>query len=92
VQYIDQRSHPYLLLAHFAWAVLLNVKPFVAQGISHYVIQLQTDSSGNVQRKPEFVGGPVLQDSYGGGGTKAAKKGNQRQLSQPKTIFFRLIR
>jgi hypothetical protein len=28
VQYIDQRSRPYLL-ARFAWAILLNVKPFV---------------------------------------------------------------
>ena len=71
VQHVDQKSHPYLL-ARFAWAILLNVKPFVTQAVSRYVIRLQTDSSGKVQRKAELVTGLALQGSYGGGGTKAA--------------------
>jgi hypothetical protein len=71
VQYLDDRSRPYLF-ARFAWAVILHVKPFITLGTGRYVVRIHTDNNGKVEQKTEFVGGPLLRSGYGGGGSKAA--------------------
>ncbi|KIW92546.1 uncharacterized protein Z519_06393 [Cladophialophora bantiana CBS 173.52] len=65
VQYLDSAARPYLF-AHFAWAILLQVKPFVTASFSRHVIRISTNGEGKAEYKLEHLSGLQLQDYYGG--------------------------
>lgn len=77
VQYLDENAH-YYLFARFAWAILLQVKPFIIAGFSRHVIRIQTSGEDKTNRKEEFLNGSQLKAYYGGGGSKRATPLNKR--------------
>ncbi|KAN0069189.1 hypothetical protein V8E54_012818 [Elaphomyces granulatus] len=83
-QYLHRNSHPYLF-AHFAWAILLQVKDFVLSSPRN-VVQLHITTVEDGVKKKEYKTGFItaeqLMKDYGGGGTKAATpmgKGKRRR-------------
>jgi HNH endonuclease len=77
VQYLDENAH-YYLFARFAWAILLQVKPFIIAGFSRHVIRIQMSGEDKITRKEEFLSGSQLKAYYGGGGSKRATPLNKR--------------
>ncbi|EXJ70034.1 uncharacterized protein A1O5_07107 [Cladophialophora psammophila CBS 110553] len=71
VQYLDSAAHPYLF-ARFAWAILLQVKPFITAGFSRHVIRISTNGEGKTEYKLEHLSGLQLQNYYSGGGPQGA--------------------
>lgn len=71
VQYIPPNSRPYLF-GRFAWAILLQVKIFLLQGVSRHIIRVGANEDGKVRRNVELLTGYHLRNLYGGGGSKAA--------------------
>jgi len=71
IQHLDKMARPYLF-ARFAWAILLQVKPFITSGFSRYVIRISTSDEDKIEYKQEHLSGLQLQNYYGGGGSQAA--------------------
>jgi hypothetical protein len=76
VQYLDENAH-YYLFARFAWAILLQVKPFIIAGFSRHVIRIQM-SGEEINREEKFLNGSQLKAYYGGGGSKRANPLSKR--------------
>ena len=68
VQSLNERSRPYLF-ARFAWAILLQVKPFITAGPPRYAIRIQISDKDKIEYKEELLSGPQLKAFYGGGGS-----------------------
>jgi HNH endonuclease len=77
VQYLDKGAH-YYLFARFAWAILLQVKPFIIAGCSRHVIRIQMSSEDKIAREEKLLSGSQLKNFYGGGGSKRATPLNKR--------------
>ena len=77
VQYLDEKAH-YYLFARFAWAILLQVKPFIIAGFSRHVIRIQMSGEGKTNREETFLNGSQLKAYYAGGGSKRATPINKR--------------
>jgi HNH endonuclease len=77
VQYLDEKAH-YYLFARFAWAILLQVKPFIIAGFSRHVIRIQRSAEDKIIREEKFLSGSQLKACYGGGGSKRATPLNKR--------------
>jgi HNH endonuclease len=77
VQYLDENTH-YYLFARFAWAILLQVKPFIIAGFSRHVIRIQMSGEDKINREEKFLNGSQLKAYYGGGGSKRATPLNKR--------------
>jgi HNH endonuclease len=71
VQYLRPMARPYLF-ARFAWAVLLQVKPFITDDLPRHVIRIQISEEDKIEYKKELLSGPQLKACYGGGGSKGA--------------------
>lgn len=72
IQSLHGRSRPYLF-ARFAWAVLLQVKPFITAGWPRHVIRAHIiNDQSKMEYRADHLNGPQLQDIYGGSGSKAA--------------------
>ena len=71
VQSLNERARPYLF-ARFAWAVLLQVKPFITAGFSRHGIRIQISDEDKIEYKEELLSGPQLKAYYGGGGSQRA--------------------
>jgi len=80
VQHLHIKSAPHLF-AHFAWAVLLMVKPFICQGLKRSVIQLRIDDKETKSYPAIMLNGSQLISSYGGGGSKDATPLGKRSWS-----------
>jgi HNH endonuclease len=77
VQYLHKKAH-YYLFARFAWAILLQVKPFIIAGFSRHVIRIQISGEDKINREEKFLNGSQLKAYYGGGGSKRATPLNKR--------------
>jgi HNH endonuclease len=77
VQYLHENTH-YYLFARFAWAILLQVKPFIIAGFSRHVIRIQMSGEDKINREEKFLNGSQLKAYYGGGGSKRATPLNKR--------------
>jgi hypothetical protein len=77
VQYLHEKAH-YYLFARFAWAILLQVKPFIIAGFSRHVIRIQISGEDKMDREEKFLNGSQLKAYYGGGGAKRATPLNKR--------------
>jgi HNH endonuclease len=77
VQYLDEKAH-YYLFARFAWAILLQVKPFIIAGFSRHVIRIQMSDEDKINYEEKFLDGSQLKTYYGGGGLKRATPLNKR--------------
>ena len=66
VEYLHEQARPFLF-ARFAWAIFMQVKPFIVEGIPRHVIRIQTSGEGIVQRKEELLSGAQLKTYYGDG-------------------------
>jgi hypothetical protein len=77
VQYLDGKARPYLF-ARFAWAILLQVKPFITDDLSRHVIRIKISDEDKIEYKKELLSGPQLKAYYGGGGSKGATPENKR--------------
>jgi hypothetical protein len=77
VQYLHENAR-YYLFARFAWAVLLQVKPFIIAGFSRHVIRIQMSGEDKINREEKFLNGSQLKAYYGGGGSQRATPLNKR--------------
>ncbi len=77
VQYLDGKARPYLF-ARFAWAILLQVKPFITDDLPRHVIRINISDADQIEYKKELLSGPQLKAYYGGGGSKGATPKNKR--------------
>jgi HNH endonuclease len=77
VQNLSEKAH-YYLFARFAWAILLQVKPFIIAGFPRNVIRIQMDLEGRINREEKLLSGSQLKAYYGGGGSKRATPLNKR--------------
>jgi hypothetical protein len=57
------------LFAHFAWAILLRVKPFITRGFPRHVIRAQVNNDGKMEHTTEVLSGSQLIALYSGGGS-----------------------
>jgi hypothetical protein len=68
---LSSESFPYLF-AHFAWAILLQVRPFITRGFSRRVIRARVHDDGKVEYETETLNGSRLMSLYSSGGSKAS--------------------
>jgi hypothetical protein len=77
VQYLDPEACPYLF-ARFAWAIFLQIKPFIIAGFSRHAIRIQLSGEDKIEYKEKLFSGLQLKTLYGGGGLKRATPVNKR--------------
>lgn len=78
ILYLQDSSKPYLS-ARFAWAILQGVKPFLLAGVPRNIIRVKVDDKeGTCTWETELVSAEVLEDQYGGGGSKGATPRKKR--------------
>jgi HNH endonuclease len=83
VQYLDETARPYLF-ARFAWAILLQVKPFITDDLPRHVIRIKISDEDKIEYKKELLSGPQLKTCYGGGGSKGATPKNKRSRTDSR--------
>ncbi|KAB5585667.1 hypothetical protein GE09DRAFT_1071503 [Coniochaeta sp. 2T2.1] len=74
---LQDNSKAYLF-ARFAWAVIQGVKPFILAGVSRNVARVVVDNQGTPTWKTGPESAKVLDEQYGGGGSKGATPRNKR--------------
>jgi hypothetical protein len=77
VQYLNNKARPYLF-ARFAWAILLQIKPFITADFPRHAIRIQISGEGKIEYKEQLFSGLQLKSFYGGGGSKRATPINKR--------------
>jgi HNH endonuclease len=83
VQYLDGKARPYLF-ARFAWAILLQVKPFITDDLPRHVIRIKISDEDKIEYQKELLSGPQLKAYYGGGGSKGATPKNKRSRTDSR--------
>ncbi|KAK3383106.1 hypothetical protein B0T24DRAFT_645558 [Lasiosphaeria ovina] len=74
---LHYKSRAYLF-TRFAWAILFQAKLFVTAGQHRHVIRVSRDIDGKIEYKTEYCTGIVLENAYGGGGSKTATPRKRR--------------
>jgi hypothetical protein len=80
---LSPESFPYLF-AHFAWAILVRVKPFVTRGFSRRVIQARVND-GKVDYETEMLSGSQLMSLYSSGASKASTPRKRKRAEEGST-------
>lgn len=83
VQYLDMRARPYLF-ARFAWAILLQVKPFITGSLSRQVIRIKISDEDKIEYGKELLSAPQLNAYYGGEGSRGATVRSKRSRTDSR--------